>query len=134
MANTESIVKHELEVFEQKELALKQLTEQLEANPQFQTFITAQQEFRKLETVVWKRIEETMIVNDVKSIITDKMTLTIVERTGFDIDLDLLPKKYIKRVPNTTLIGSEYKLTGAPVKGTSPKVSHYLMKRFKEEK
>lgn len=128
---TTELVKAELEVYQEKELALKQLTEALEADPKFKAFIQAQQEFRKLESEVWKRVEETMLKHNVKSIKTDLVTLTIVERTNFDIDLDLLPKKYIKRVPNTTLIGSEFKLTGNPVKGTTPTKSQYLMKKFK---
>lgn len=131
--NPEQAVKHELEVYEKKQLALDELTKQLESNPEFKAFIKARNDFQKVEAAVWKNIEEVMIANDVKSIKTDKMTLTIAERTSFDIDLDLLPNKYIKRVPNTTLIGSEYKLTNKPVKGTTPKVSHYLTKRFKSE-
>lgn len=131
--DTETVVKHELELYQKKQLALEELTKQLESNPEFKAYIKARNDFQKMEAEVWKRVEEVMIENDVRSIKTDIMTLTIAERTSFDIDLDLLPGKYIKRVPNTTLIGSEYKLTGKPVKGTSPKVTHYLVKRIKAE-
>lgn len=133
MSKVEEVVRTELQKYETQGQALEALAAELQQNPKFAAFLEAQKQFNALQTTVWKNIEEAMIANNIKSIKTDKVTLTIAERTNFDIDTELLPNKYIKRVPNTTLIGSEYKLTGLPVKGTTPKKSLYLTKRFKKE-
>jgi hypothetical protein len=126
LLTTEATLRSELAVFQ----------EELAANPTFNKFLQVQAQLNLQNAKaadVWKQVEEKMIENNIKSIKTDKVNLTIVERTSFDIDTDLLPNKYIKKVPNTTLIGSEYKLTGNLVKGTSPKVTRYLTKRFAKE-
>lgn len=133
MSKIEEQITTELEKYEIQEKTVEALSAELQKNPQFNQFLEAQKNFNQMQATVWANIEKAMIDNNVKSIKTDKVTLTITERTGFDIDLDLLPKKYIKKVPNTTLIGSEYKLTGTPVKGTTPKSIMFLTKRFKKE-
>lgn len=130
MANAEDVVKTELQKYEDQEAKVQALAAELQQNPKFAQFLEAQQNFQALQATVWGNIEQAMIENNIKSIKTDKVTLTIAERTNFDIDLDLLPKKYTKVVPNTTLIGSEFKLTGTPVKGTTPFKKKYLTKRF----
>jgi ribosomal protein RSM22 (predicted rRNA methylase) len=108
----EDIVKSELELYEEKELALQQLTQELESSPQFAAFLEAQRAFREVEANVWKNVEQAMMDNNIKSIKTDKVTLSIATRTSYDIDLDLLPKKFIKRVPDTTKIATAHKLKG----------------------
>lgn len=127
----EDQVKAELELYEDKQLALAKLTEELESSPQFAAFLEAQKQFREVEANVWKNVEQVMMTNNIKSIKTDKLTLSIATRTSYDIDLDLLPKKFIKRVPDTTKIATAHKLNGEPVKGTSPRYTNYLVKRFK---
>lgn len=134
MGDIEEIVKQELELYEAKQLDLEQLTKQLEADPQFKAFIEAQKQFRKIEKEVWGKVEQVMLDNNIKSIKTNKMTLTIAERTSFDIDLEQLQPKFIKRVPDTTKIGGTYKLEGKPPKGCTPKVTKYLVKRIKDDK
>lgn len=131
MENAEQVVKTELQKYEDTQLALDNLAAELQQNPKFAAFLEAQKNFRELETTVWKNIENVMLENNIKSIKTDKVTLTIAERTSFDIDLDLLPSKYIKRVPDTTKILGQFKLEGKPVKGTTPKYTQYLVKRIK---
>jgi hypothetical protein len=130
MSNVEEVVKTELQKYEDQESKVQALAAELQQNPKFAEFIQAQQAFAEMQATVWGSIEQAMIENNIKSIKTDKVTLTIAERTNFDIDMDLLPKKYTKVVPNTTLIGSEFKLTGVPVKGTTPTKKKYLTKRF----
>lgn len=136
----ENIITNEVDDLLTSEAKLKgelvKLEEQLAGIPAFNAFLQVQAQLNLQNAKaadVWKQVEEKMLENNVKSIKTDKVTLTIVERTSFDIDTDLLPNKYIKKVPNTTLIGSEFKLTGKPVKGTTPRKSFYLTKRFKKE-
>lgn len=124
-------VQHELDIYDKQQNELATLEQELQADPKFAQFLEARKSFAELEAKVWKRVEEVMIDNNIKTIKTDKFTLTIAERTSFDIDLETLPKKFIKRVPDTTLIGGTYKLTGVPVKGTTPKFTKYLTKRIK---
>lgn len=129
--NVEEEVKSELEKFEAKQIELDVLAEELQSNPKFNEFLEAQKSFREFEQKVWSNIEAAMIENNIKSIKTTKVTLTISERVSFDIDLELLPAKFIKRVPDTTKINGTFKLEGKPVKGTTPKYTHYLVKRIK---
>lgn len=127
----ELMIQTELDRYDEQQIALANLETELQSNPQFAAFLEARKNFQEVEATVWKNVEKTMIDNNIRSIKTDKITLTIAERVSFDVDTDLLPKKYTKVVPNTTLIGSEFKLTGTPVKGTSPKYTQYLVKRAK---
>lgn len=127
----EEKVKSDIQKYEDQKMALESLESELESSPQFAKFIEAQKQFREIESNVWSNIEQLMLDNDIKSIKTDKITLTIAERVSFDIDLDLLPNKFIKRVPDTTKINGTYKLEGKPVKGTTPRTTRYLMKRVK---
>lgn len=127
----EEIVKSELELYESKELALAKLTEELQSNPQFAAFLEAQKQFREVETQVWKNVEQVMMDNNIKTIKTDKLTLSIATRVGYDIDVEALPNKFIKRVPDTTKIATAHKLNGVPPKGATAKTTTYLVKRFK---
>jgi hypothetical protein len=131
MDKAEEVVKTELQKYEDQEQALQVLAAELQQNPKFAQFLEAQKSFSELQATVWKNIETVMLENNIKSIKTDKVTLSIAERTSFDIDLDLLPAKFIKRVPDTTKILGTFKLEGKPVKGTTPKYTQYLVKRIK---
>lgn len=127
----EKQVKTELETYQEKQATVARLQEELESSPQFAAFIEAQKALREVEANVWGRVESVMMANNIKSIKTDLVTLSIATRTSYDIDIDLLPKKFIKRVPDTTKIATAHKLNGEPVKGTTPKYTNYLVKRFK---
>lgn len=97
----------------------------------FKAFIQLQKTVREKSAEVWKRIEADMIENDIKSIKGDWGSLTIAERTDFDIDYEQLQPKFYKKVPDTTKISATYKLENKPPKGTTPKIKKYLTKRFK---
>lgn len=135
MSNTdkvEEIVKSELTTLEEAEKNYLHLQEALNDDPKFQQFLSAQKQFNELSATVWKNVETAMIENNIKSIKTDRVTLTIAERTGFNIDTDLLPSKFIKKVPDTTLINGTYKLEGKLPKGVTLKApTKYLVKRIK---
>lgn len=129
MADVEQQIKDELVLFEQKEQSLATLAEQLQSNPKFAAFLEAQKSFNDYQAQVWKNIEEEMIANGIKSVKTDKITLTIAERTSYTIDEELLPAKFWKKVPDTTKISGTHKLEGKLVKGTTPRTTKYLVKR-----
>ena len=135
MENAENIIKNELKVYDEQQITLAKLEQELQSDPKFAQFIEARKSFAELETKVWKQVEEVMIDNNIKSmdIKTDlhQIKLTIAERTNYDIDLELLPSKFFKRVPNTTLISGTHKLTNKLVKGTTPSITRYLTKRIK---
>lgn len=131
MANVEQQVTKELEKYKEAELSLAELQQELQANPKFAQFIEAQQAFSKLQSEVWGRIEDVMLKNNVKSIKTDLVTLSIASRTSYDIDIEALPNKFIKKVPDTTKIATAHKLNGEPPKGATPRTTTYLVKRFK---
>lgn len=128
-------VTKELATYDEQQIALATLEQELEADPKFAQFLEARKSFAELEAKVWKHVESVMIANNVKTMDINttlhSIKLTIAERTSFDVDLETLPKKFIKRVPDTTLIGATYKLTNKPVKGTTPKFTKYLTKRIK---
>lgn len=102
-------------------------------NEAFKNFIELQKTFQERSAMVWAAIEANMINNEIKSIKGAWGSLTIAERLGWDIDLDELPSKFIKKVADTKKISDTFKLEGKPIKGASPKYSKYLMKRFKKE-
>ncbi len=130
----EAEIKSELDLYDEQQTALAELETSLNANPEFAKFLAARKEFAELEAKVWKRVEQVMIDNNLKTVKTDKMTLTIANRISFDIDQSVLPEPYFKRVPDTTKIAGQFKLHGTPVDGTAPKYTQYLVKRIKAEK
>lgn len=131
MEQAEQQIKSELELYDEQQINLATLESELQADPKFAQFLEARKAFSDLETAVWKKVEQVMLDNNIKSIKTDKFTLSIASRMSFDIDSDLLPAKFWKRVPDTTKISGTFKLEGKPVKGTTPKSTQYLVKRIK---
>lgn len=101
---------------------------QLEA---FKHFIALEQQVKEQSAKVWQTIEDQMIANKVLKVSGDWGYVRINERTVFDIDIDELPAKYYKKVPDTKKIGDDYKLKGVAVKGTTPRVKQYLAKKIK---
>lgn len=129
----EQIVKQELELYEEKQLALDELTKQLESNPQFKAFLQARKEFEAFDKEVWKRIESAMIANDIAQIKTNTMTLSIARKNNFKIDIEKLPERYKKVVADTTKINGIYKLEGRVPQGVKVSHTQYLTKRIKDE-
>ena len=131
MADSHDAVLMELRKYEDEKEELEVLAAELQQNPKFAEFLEAQKSFNAYQSEVWKKIETMMIESNTLSIKTDKVTLSIAEKTSFDIDLEKLPAKYFKTVPDTTKILGMFKLEGKPVKGTTPKFTKYLVKRIK---
>lgn len=133
-AKVEKQIKSDLELYDEQQIALAQLEDQLNDNPQFAQFMEARKKFAALESEVWKRVETVMLDNNLTSIKTDKLTLSIATRIGWTIDESKLPADYFKTVPDTTKITGHYKLHDEAVAGTQPKYTKYLVKRIKEIK
>lgn len=128
--DTEAKVEAELEKYEQQSHKLEVLAAELQQDPKFAEFLERQKAFKELEEVVWSNIETTMIENNIRSIKTDKITLTIAERTNWLVD-DELPRRFKKLVPNTKKISDYYKLNGKVPHGATPAPKKYLVKRVK---
>ena len=92
-------------------------------------------ELKELEAslkATWKNVEEAMIANNIKQIKGSWGTLTIAERLNWDVDMNTLPAKFRKIVPDTTKISTEFRLYGKAPKGCTPSYSKYLTKRIKD--
>lgn len=79
----------------------------------------------------WKEVETAMINSGTKSFKGDWGSITIAEKMAWAVDLDLLPKKFIKRVADTKKLSDTFRLENKPIKGAEPKYSKYLTKRIK---
>lgn len=113
---------------------LIELEQSLNANEQFRAYLDFKAEFETKSSQFWKKVETQMIDNKIKSVKGDWGSLTIAERSNFDIDEELLPKKFYKKVIDTKLISDTYKLSKKLPKGVNIGYTRYLTKRFKNNK
>lgn len=127
---SEATIVEEVKGVLQLEGQLSQLETELSQNEDFKKFIEFQKEVRDKSAEVFKKIEQTMIDNDIKSVKGDWGSLTIVERKSWTYDVEVLPKKFIKKVVDTTKVDTAYKLEGTPPKGATFVTKKGLMKRF----
>lgn len=134
MADTndaQGIIENKVEDIFALEKTLQEIEAELSANEQWRTFLDKQKEAQAQIASTWKAIEQQMIENDIKSIKGDWGYVTIAERIGFDIDEDLLPGKFFKKVVDVKRVGDTYKLEGKDIKGATVKYSKYLTKKIK---
>lgn len=119
-------------------LALEEQLKDAEAElmqiEKFRRFMELKQEFDKQWDDFWNDVKEQMIENDIRSIKGDWGSLTIAERTDFDIDMDALKPRFTKRVADIAMIRNLYKLHGEAPAGTTVKTVKYLTKRLKGDK
>jgi len=113
------------------EKKLEDIESELMQNEKFRAFIEMQKTLPAQIAQTWDRIKDSMLENDIKSIKGDWGSITIAERTNWDIDYDQLPARYFQRVPNTKMISDTFKLTKKAPKGATPKYTKYLHKRIK---
>lgn len=112
--------------------SLQDLEAELATNEVFQTFLTKQKQARAEIDATWKTIEQQMIEHDVKSVKGEWGSITIAERTNYKVEnLDELPAKFIKKVADTTKIGTYHKLEDKLPKGVTISTTKYLTKRIK---
>lgn len=127
-------VENTVEAGKRLENELIKLEQGLEVNPQFQAYIAKKKErdeFDRQSSEVFSKWQEVMEQKDIKSIKGDWGSITLAERQGWDIDEELLPKKFFKKVVDTKKITDTYRLEGKAPKGATSRVTKYLTKRFK---
>jgi hypothetical protein len=126
------LIQDEVEDVFALERTLEEMEKELAENELFRTFISKQKEAQAQIAATWKKVEQQMIEHDVKSIKGDWGSITIAERTNYKVvDMDALPNKFIKKVPDTTKIGQSHKLENKLPKGVETSVTKYLVKRIK---
>jgi len=128
--NKEDEVKLEVASIIDKQRELESLESALAQNEQFQQFLAMKKEFDAVSAELWKRVEQQMIDNDIKSIKGDWGSITLAERLNFKTT-DELPSKFYKKVVDTTKLAATYKLEGKPIKGAEPYYTKYITKRLK---
>ena len=127
----ENIIKDEVLGVIKHQQRLDELEAELSRNKKFQQFLKLQKEIPAQIEASWKQIESHMLEANIKSVKGEWGSITIAERLGWDIDIDQLPNKFIKRVPDTKKISDTYRLEGKEPKGCTPKTTKYLTKRIK---
>lgn len=130
MSDPKELIKTEVEEVLALEQQLKDAEIELASFEQFQNFIRLQKSFNEQSNRVWKKVEDQMILNDVKNIKGDWGSITIAERLAFDTN-DELPSKFYKKVVDTKKLADTFRLTGIAPKGSTPKTTKYLTKRLK---
>lgn len=125
------IISSEVEEVLNLEKSLAESEAALMTDDRFRRFLTLQKESQAQIAATWKKVEEQMIAHDVKSIKGDWGSITLAERIGWDIDMDTLPLKFIKKVADTTKITDSFRLEDKPPRGCTPKYTRYLTKRIK---
>ncbi len=103
----------------------------LTLNPLFVQFLELQKRINDEVADAWKTVETAMIENDIKQLKGDFGTITIAERQKWDIDEEVLPAKFFKKVVNTTKITDTFRLEGKAPKGCTPSTTKYITKRLK---
>lgn len=128
----------EIEILDQLETekGLQALEQELSQNDKFRQFLELQKTVKEESDKLWKRVGDEMVrlyeAGAIpKSLKYDWGTLTVAERTDFDIDTDKLAPRFCKTIPDTTKIRAIYQLTGEPPKGSTPKTVHYMRKVLK---
>ena len=112
-----------------------ELEQALSANPQFIEFMKLKDAVAKKEGEVKKQIEGRMIENGIKKVVIDSYgTFTIVDSKSWSYDENELPKKFIKKVVDTTAVNNHYKLTGKLPKGATYVPKQFLKVTPKKEK
>jgi len=127
MANVEEEIKAEV----MKVVELQQQLETSMNSDEFQRFIKLQKDINAKAAELWKQIEAAMIEKGVKSVKGDFGSVTIAERTDFDVDILTLQPKFFSKVPNMTKIRGTYNLEGSAPKGVTARTKLYLTKKLK---
>ena len=100
-------------------------------DPAVQQFIQLQKKVENTGKVFWPLVEEQMIKAGIKSVKGPWGSVTVAEKTNFEVNMEELPKKFIIKAADKKAIGNYYKLTGSAPKGVTPSLTTYLTKRIK---
>jgi hypothetical protein len=115
----------------QLEKSLEDMQNELMQNEQFRRFLELQKTVPQQIADAWRKIEEQMIANDVKSIKGDWGSITVAERINWTYDPLQLPAKFFKKVVDSKKLTDTFRLEGKAPKGAEPNYTKYLMKRIK---
>jgi hypothetical protein len=113
----------------ESQLATEQ--ELLMQDERFADFIRKQQDYAERIAKFWKSVEDAMIVNNIKTVKGDWGYVTVAERDSFKGNIDLLPRKFVKKTADVKAIGEHYKLTGTLPAGADVTHTKYLTKKLK---
>lgn len=121
---------------QQKEL--EDIESALMQNEQFKQFMSLRDAVNKKWDEVRSQIEAVMVPaykegKIDKSIKRGWGSITVKENDEFEIDQDILPKKFWKKVPDTSFIRSTFQLEGKEVKGTKHSKKYSIVMKFKKE-
>jgi hypothetical protein len=130
MPDPQSDIENEIRDIVAKEHELATLERQLSQNEEFRSFMELKKSVDAQSVLFWGSVEQQMIQHDIKSIKGDWGSVTIAERLGWETT-DELPSKFLKKVVDTKKLSDTYKLEGKAPKGTTPKITKYLMRRIK---
>jgi hypothetical protein len=111
--------------------SLEDMQAELMQNEKFRQFLELSKTVPQQIEETWNRIESEMVEHNIKSLKGEWGSITIAERLGWQIDIDQLPNKFIKKVADTKKISDTYRLEGKAPKGCEPKTTKYLTKRIK---
>lgn len=131
MEDAEKALIEIIEDVQETEKGLVELENELLAIPQFKKFLDLQRAVNEHAAKTWKNIEAQMIEHDIKQLKGDFGTVTLAERQNWEIDEELLPKKFFKKVVDTTKITATYRLENKAPAGCKPVTFKYLTKRLK---
>jgi hypothetical protein len=131
VAEPKQIIESEVEEVFALQKDLEETEQLLMQNEQFRKFLQLQKTVPEQIDKIWKNVEEQMLAHDIKSIKGDWGSLTIAERLNWSVDLEALPPKFFKKVPDTTKLTNTFRLEGKAPKGAEPRYTKYLHKRIK---
>lgn len=107
-------------------------TELMEADERFRNFLQKEKDHKENSKIFWDTILTQMNKYSLKSIKGDWGSVTVVEKIGsWKVDMEILPKKFIKKVADNKKLSDTFKLTNKLPDGAEPVYSNYLMKRIK---
>ena len=130
--NTTDDIKKEAEEVVALVRQLNNVNSQIAENEQFRTLLQQQKSLTEQIELFWETIKNGMIATDTKNIKGDWGYITLVDKTSYQADLDVLPAKFIKKAPDTKKIALAHKLEGKLPKGVTELKTVYLTKKIKE--
>lgn len=123
--------------FQATEMGLRNLENELMENDHFRQWLELQRTVKEEGDELWKRVGDQMIKLYAdgkidKTLKFDWGTLTVRDDKILDIDESTLPRRYWKKVPNTTLIRNDYDLMGSAPKGVKVSKKYTFTKSLKK--
>jgi hypothetical protein len=123
--------------FQATEMGLRNLENELMENDHFRQWLELQRTVKEEGDELWKRVGDQMIKLYAdgkidKTLKFDWGTLTVRDDKILDIDESALPRRYWKKVPNTTLIRNDYDLMGSAPKGVKVSKKYTFTKSLKK--